>query len=69
MNVMDTMELDWRRRGIIYTKPHFALFPKRLENGKYAWFKFILKEVDSRPLHFMGMGENISYYEIDLKDQ
>ena len=65
----DTMELDWRRRGIIYTKPIFALFPKILDDGKYAWLKFILKEVDSRPLHYMGMGEDITYREINPKDK
>jgi hypothetical protein len=42
----------------------FAIFPVRLEEGGWAWMKWVEKEVDDRPVEYLGLLPDITYKSI-----
>jgi hypothetical protein len=46
------------------TSKWFAIIPVRLEEGGWVWMKWVEKEVDDRPVEYLGLLPDITYINI-----
>lgn len=45
----------------VYTEKWYAWRPVKLECGRWAWFEWVEKTTDDRPLVYQGLLETYSY--------